>query len=249
MNERLVFWTSVWLAIGLVAVKAHYLNVVESPPGEGFDYIRSLAAISYGDVAFATVMWTCARALTGLAQNRGAAAAARIVAGVSALSVLYAAINVVLFTVFGGFLTASLIALVQNVRFLSAAAGARFGPRVIVGLALVPIAYLALVEVTLRVSRPMKTAWRYVVSGAVVAAWLFLGHRAYAAPWAGRQDRRIAENAHWTLITSCWRAVTRGIVSMDQEFPPDDLADFSAPATHATAGIVSAEPERGADCS
>ena len=85
MSERLVFWTSVWLAIGLVAVKAHYLNVLESSPGEGFDYVRSLAAISYGDVAFATAMWTCARALTGLARDRAAAAVARMVASVSAL--------------------------------------------------------------------------------------------------------------------------------------------------------------------
>ena len=58
LATRDLFWTTVWLAFVLVAVKASYLGV----PGALGQYLRSLAAISYVDVVFAAVIWTAGRA-------------------------------------------------------------------------------------------------------------------------------------------------------------------------------------------
>src|SRR6266849_465364 len=56
--SRDLFWTTVWLALALVAVKASYLGVPGAVTlGDGQDYLRSLAAISYVDVVFAAVIW------------------------------------------------------------------------------------------------------------------------------------------------------------------------------------------------
>ena len=57
MSTRRVFWAAVWLAIVLVAIKAYYLGIPAPLALTDFgNYLRSLAAISYGDVLFAAMV-------------------------------------------------------------------------------------------------------------------------------------------------------------------------------------------------
>jgi hypothetical protein len=95
-----LFWTTVWLAFALVVVKASYLGV---HPGALGHYLRSLAAISYVDVLFAAGVWAAGRAVLMLTGDRRPAT--RIVSlafvSFSALSCLYAAANVLVFSAFG----------------------------------------------------------------------------------------------------------------------------------------------------
>jgi arylsulfatase A-like enzyme len=229
MSERRIFWASVWLAFALVAVKAYYLRVMAPAPGQGIDFIWSLAAVSYRDAVFAAAWWVVARAVTAPAAPRAAAIGSWMAAGGSLLLAAYAAVNVRLFDVFGGFVTASIANLLRSVRFLSGAAAARLDFFFLVALAGAGLAYLPLVELSARFNRPGGRMWRHVAAGTVAAAWIAAGHHAYAVPWAGRQDRRVAENAHWTLIESCWRAVRHGLVGLDERFPVTDLTDFEPP--------------------
>ena len=61
--------------------------------------------------------------------------------------------SVIFFGVFGGFLTYPLLALVGNLRMLSSSVAAKLTPRVILALVGLPLAYVALVEATVRVVR------------------------------------------------------------------------------------------------
>jgi arylsulfatase A-like enzyme len=71
---------------------------------------------------------------------------------------------------------------------------------------------------------------RRLVSLALLLAWVVAGQYTYAREWTTRQDRRIAENAHWVLASSVIRtAVSDETVSLGDEFVEGDLGDFAPP--------------------
>jgi arylsulfatase A-like enzyme len=226
---RRVFWAGVWLAIFLVAVKAYYLGVPALLAlSYRFDYLRSLAAISYIDVLFAAVAWASARlALALVGGNKiGAAFVSSVFIAFAALSSVYAVANIIVFGVFGGFLTYPLLALIGSVRMLSSSVAAHLTPRVVLALVALPATYLTLVETTVRAVPALSPAWR-PRDGALFASlgvWVILGQYAFSTTWATRQDRKIAENPHWVLLSSWWQA--GGPVRMADRFPPEDLRDF-----------------------
>jgi arylsulfatase A-like enzyme len=232
---RRVFWAAVWLAAVLVVVKAYYLGVsVALALTDGGNYLRSLAAISYVDVLFAAVLWAVGRAILGLAGQRRLASRVVSIAFVAfaVFSVFYAVANVILFGVFGGFLTYPLFALVGNVRMLSSSVAAHLTPRVVLTLVGLPLTYAALVETTVRLLRPRSGVWprRHGIAFVPLGAWLILGLYGFSTQWATRQDRRIAENPHWILISSWWQVVSgNGTVRLADHFPADDLKDFEPP--------------------
>ena len=151
---RRLFWAGIWLALVLVAIKARYLGV---PSVGAFDaagdYLRSLASISYVDVLFATAIWLVAR--LALALVGGRRLATRVITVVflalAALSCTYALASVVVFGVFGGFLTYPMLALIGDVQMLSSSAATYLTRGVVVGLVALPLAYVALVLATVRV--------------------------------------------------------------------------------------------------
>jgi phosphoglycerol transferase MdoB-like AlkP superfamily enzyme len=229
LATRDLFWTTVWLAFALVAVKASYLGVAPGGPGH---YLRSLAAISYVDVLFAAFVWIAGRVALILTGDRRLAT--RVVSlafvWVSALCCLYAAANVLVFGVFGGFLTYPLLALVGNVRMLRSSVAALLTRRAVAGLVCFPLAYVVLVRTMVRRMPHGKGPWwlRHEVALALLlGVWVIFGQQAFATEWASRQDRQIAENPHWVLISSWWQVVSGGgTVRMADSFAAADLTDF-----------------------
>jgi phosphoglycerol transferase MdoB-like AlkP superfamily enzyme len=217
--------------LALVVVKASYLGV---PPGALGHYLRSLAAISYVDVLFAAGVWAAGRAVLMLTGDRRPAT--RIVSlafvSFSALSCLYAAANVLVFSAFGGFLTYSLLALVGDVRMLRSSAVALLTSRVVAGLVCLPLIYVVIVQTMVRMVRRMpagKGPWwvRHEVALALLGAWAIFGQQTFTTEWTTRQDRQIAENPPWVLISSWWQAVSgEGTVRMADSFAAADLTDF-----------------------
>lgn len=231
VSVRRVFWGAVWLSVVLVAIKAAYLGV---PPLDPFadvaDYLRSLASISYADVLFAAVVWLLARTLLATARSRPLAAhlVTALFLAFAAFSCVYAAASVVVFGVFGGFLTYPMLALIGDVRMLSSSAAEYLTPRVVTALIALPLIYVALALGTVRVLPPGKAGWRLGVVAASLGVWLAFGHFAYAADWTTRQNRKIAGNAHWVFASTWWQVVSGGgVVRMADRFPPGDLADFA----------------------
>jgi arylsulfatase A-like enzyme len=228
---RRLFWTAVWLAVVSIAVKAYYLGVPAAITlTDGQDYLRSLAAISYVDALFAAIVWACGRALLTLTANRRWAAAVTVTfTSFAALSCLYAVANVVVFGVLGGFLTYPLLALASNVRMLSSSVTAEVTPRVILALVALPLGYVALVEATIRLIPPRSPSLRFRggLACASLGVWLILGQYAFSTGWETRQDRQIANNPPWVLVSSWWQAVSgEGTVRMTDRFPASDLSDF-----------------------
>src|SRR5262245_57272626 len=110
-NRRLAA-AAVWLAVCFVAVKAYYLGAPKIGVVEWRDYLGNLAATSYGDVLFAVWFWAAARtALAAARRPRVRAAVSKIVAAIAAFCTLYAVANIVVFGIFGGFVSYPLLSL------------------------------------------------------------------------------------------------------------------------------------------
>src|SRR5262245_7848783 len=110
---------AVLLACTLVAVKAYYLGPPAAWSSAG-QYARALTATSSLDVVFALVLW--AAGVTAVLATWRAPRLRRVVLAAflttAALAALYAVASVVMFGIFGGFLTYSLLTLVGDVRML-----------------------------------------------------------------------------------------------------------------------------------
>jgi phosphoglycerol transferase MdoB-like AlkP superfamily enzyme len=200
--------------------------------GDTEEYLRSLSAISYVDVLFVTVVWIAARGALALLGARRRAAHAITVAffALAAFSCIYALGSVLVFGVFGGFLTYPLLALIGDVRMLSSSATAYLTRGVVAGLVALPLAYIALVLATVRVVPPRDGSWRPRdgVAVASLGLWLAFGHHAFFTEWTTRQNRQIADNPQWVLVSSWWEVISgKNTVRMTDRFPPDDLADFA----------------------
>jgi lipoteichoic acid synthase len=254
---RSIFWAAVWLASVLIAVKAYYLTRPGAIPWvEAEDRsVRLLAAISYADVLFAAGLWLCARAALLLAGDRRLLA--RLIAvtfvAFAALACLYAVANVIFYGVLGGFFTYQLLALVGDVGMLRSSVSASLTPRIVLGLVCLPLAYAALVWITVagvRRWRGAGQAGHRWVAFACLCIWVTFGRYAYTADWATRQERGIAENPHWLLMSSWWHAVSGGwAVSMTEPFAAADLADFEPIGrrlpVHPAVVLTRSSPSRG----
>jgi arylsulfatase A-like enzyme len=231
---RRVFWAAVWLAALLVGTKAYYLGL-PATFSDSSAYLRSLTAISYGDVMFTAVVWALARAaLTLLGQRYGVGRMLPLVAALSVafagFAAIYSMASVVFFGIFGGFLTYPMLSLVGDVRMLSSSVSAHLTGPVVFTLAAVPLAYAALVECSVRLGGAVPDRGRHaghIITFAVLSAWLMGGQSGYHSTWATKQDRRIAENPEWVLVSSWWEVmVGDGTVRLNDQFPASDLADF-----------------------
>lgn len=242
---------AVLLALTLIAVKVYYLGSPADWPA--WDrYLRAVPATSFLDVLFVLALWLVA--LTALALCRHRPRLAQVVGALflasAAAAALYAVASVVMFQIFGGFLTYHLLALVGDLQMLRSSVATYLTPEVAAGLVLLPLAYVVLVMMWNRLrplTRPVHVR-RLLATAALMVAWLGTGQWAYTRDWATRQDRRIAENAHWVLASSAVRAVTRDdIVRLADGFGESDLRDFEppAPASPAVTRAVRFVPNAG----
>ena len=151
---------TVLLACTLVAVKAYYLGPPAAWASAG-RYARALTATSSLDVVFAVVLWAAGVAAV-LATWRAPRLRRVVVAAfltAAACAALYAVASVVMFGIFGGFLTYSLLTLVGDVRMLRSSVALHLTPGVVAGLVLLPTAYVAAVLASRRLSLPRVPAF------------------------------------------------------------------------------------------
>ena len=252
---RRVFWAAVWLAIVLVAIKAYYLGIPATLALTDFgNYFRSLAAISYVDVLFAAICWAAARAILALAVDRRRTS--------SAVSIVFVAIRGVRRGLRGG--ERHLLRHLRRISHLPAARARRQPADVeLVGrrarhAACHPGARRAAARLrrsrrsTVRLVRPQGPVSRSPrIAFVPLGVWLILGIYGFSAAWTTRQDRRIAENPHWVLISSWWQVVSGdGTVRLTDQFPAADLTDFDpigprppSPGIHCPAGLPRPRPK------
>src|SRR5262245_14127608 len=229
--DRRLFCGVVWLAVILVATKAYYLGL-PAPHGfaDGIEYVRSLAAISYTDLWFAVGFWALARLIMALLIRWPASVkfSSWVFLSLSAFFCLYAVANVVIFGIFGGFLTYPLLALVGDVRMVRSSVDAHLTLPVLSGLIGVPLFYGTLVSLTTRWNQSGSRLRKPQAAAAVVlVVWTLVGYGMWEQTWRTRPDRRVAANSEWVFLASCWQALGRsGTVRMPEQFSAEDLTDF-----------------------
>jgi lipoteichoic acid synthase len=232
---RTLFWAALWLAIVLVCLKAYYLSAgsrLSVGDGlHGLHYLRALAAISYLDVLFVGAAWTCVGAVLWAAGRWRVASRAVSFGFVcfSAFACVYGAASIVLFGVLGFFLTYPLLELVGNLGMLRSSITPYVTLPVAVAFVSVPAIYVAVVSASARwvPSERGPRRRRSWLALAVMGAWVVFGHFAFAADFATRQDRQIAGNAHWVMLSSWLETLGRNqTVRLSDRFDAADLADF-----------------------
>src|SRR5262249_2734070 len=162
------------------------------------------------------------------------------VTAVSAFFCLYAVANVVIFGVFGGFLTYPLLALVGDVRMVRSSVGAHLTVPVASGLIGVPLAYGILLWGSDRWSRArFQPRMLQIAISIVLVVWTLIGYGMWEQTWRTRPDRRVAANSEWVFLASCWQALGRaGTVRMPDQFSADDLTDFDPIGTNQMLPVV-----------
>ena len=232
-STRRVFWAAVWLAIVLVAIKAYYLGI---PAGARAHRRRKLLLDRSPPSPTAT---SCSPPSAGQARGDPRDCRSRQANGVGDLDAVRRVRRL------RGGLRDCERHLLRNLRRLShlSAARARRQP-----------ANAELVGRRERDTRASSWRWsgcrslrragrtvRAVRAARAAGDSATSGSRSFrsvgladsractASPpaWTTRQDRRIAENPHWVLISSWWQVVTGdGTVRLTDQFPAADLADF-----------------------
>jgi hypothetical protein len=156
-------------------------------------YVRAVLATTSLDIVFVMVLWLTA--LTALAvcgpRPRLRRTVVALFLGTAALSALYAVANVIMFGIFGGFLTYHLLTAVGDLRMVRSSVALHLTPAVAAGLVLLPATYLAvlLVPHRLRTVSRFPSARMMAVSACLLAAWAGAGQHAYEREWTTRQDR------------------------------------------------------------
>jgi arylsulfatase A-like enzyme len=231
-HRRRLFWAAVWLAAALIAIKGYYLGGPVAPtPRALWDYLCDLAAVSFVDILFASLLWVVGTVALRLARRRPLVEHGIVagVVGVAALSCLYAMASVFFFRIFGGFLTYPLLALVGDVHMLRSSVAAQVSRGTVLALVGVPLGYLVLVVTTLRLVPANRAAsWRLRATAAtMLLIWIAGGEAWYAREWTTRRDRQVAANPQWVFVSSWWQTIAgEGAVRMAGSYSESDLADF-----------------------
>ena len=192
---------------------------------------------------FAAICWAAARAILALAGRPGASnrvGVSVVFIVFAAFAAIYAVASVIFFGIFGGFLTYPLLALVGNLRMLSSSVAAQSDAARHPG-ARRAAARLRRSGRSHRPPRAAGTMARRRIAFVPLGVWLILGVYGFSAAWTTRQDRRIAENPHWVLVSSWWQVVSGdGTVRLTDQFSAADLSDFDpiGPRPPSPASIV-----------
>jgi arylsulfatase A-like enzyme len=192
--------------------------------------VQAIAAISYLDVLFAAALSSCGYAAVSLARGRPllARALSMLFVAIAAVCCLYAVAGVIVFGALGGFVTYPLLALIGDVRMVRSSVAAHLTGGAAAGLFGVPLLYASGVVLAVRMTPARRFTLKHRVAAcALLLGWSVFGNRVFTQAWASRADRRIAENAHWVLLSSWWETMSgNGGVRMTERFLTDDLADF-----------------------
>ncbi|MBI3469049.1 MAG: sulfatase-like hydrolase/transferase [Planctomycetes bacterium] len=226
------FWFAFWLAVGLVGTKAVHIGA----PDFSFDgiiaFFRDLMVTTNADILFA-----CGVGVVGQVALVGTLRWPRVRRVVWGLLILYsvvclifAVVSVQVFAYLQSPLTYPLIYLAGDVKNMRSSVGDFVSGTLVMAIVAVPVAYLGIAWATHRFIQPRRTTAFRLGQGLgvlVLGLYVMIGRITYAGPWSDRNDRRIAENPHWTLITSTLAELMGGsTVRLEMEFPPEDVLDF-----------------------
>jgi arylsulfatase A-like enzyme len=216
-----------WVHVGLPTSSAR---------GDLFRWLVDLLVASHADLVWAMAAgWLGFLALAlvrrGRARPRTSAAVWYGWVGLCVACVVYVVVSVRVFGFLRTPLTYSLLYLAHDARSMRSSVGAFVTPGFVTALAVAPLLYVALALLSDRYLRVKPRSLRVasVLLTALVLYQGYFGEKVLNLYWHWRPDHRIAENPHWALLSSLITELRGGPapVRLDQEYPREDLADFS----------------------
>lgn len=227
------FWFAFWLGVVLLGTKAVHLGMPEFSWDGLREYLEDLAVVSNADLVYALIVGVLAQC--AVCYSARSAHTQRFVWAVLILfcmvSVIYAVVSVQVFSYLRSPLTYPLIYLAGDVKNMRSSVTAFASGSLVTALLAIPLGYLVVACASHRLVQPKRTrAFRFnqALCLALLAGFVLYGRLCYGSGWRDRNDRRIIENPHWTLLTSCVRELlgNGSIVQLDESFPPEHLEDF-----------------------
>lgn len=227
------FWFAFWLGALLAGAKAVHLGVPELSLDGLRWFFHDLAIITNADLVFAflvglvsQVALSCTTRLTRTQQFVWGTLLTFCL-----VCVVYAVVSVQIFSYLRSPLTYPLIYLAGDVKNMRSSVAAFASGPLVTSLIVLPLLYGAVVWVTHNFIQPKRTrAFRLgqLLFFGLLTGFVLYGRLSYAAAWRDRNDRRIIENPHWTLVTSCVSELlgTGSVVHLKEEFDPEYLDDF-----------------------
>ncbi|HTL29963.1 MAG TPA: sulfatase-like hydrolase/transferase, partial [Tepidisphaeraceae bacterium] len=230
-----VFWPCFWLAVMLCATKAMHPG---DPSAEGelaskewlFDYLIFIHA----DLIFVLVIGVIWQILLALFARRAKLAQVVWRAGLIVFvgCALYAVISVPVFENLGTPLTYPLLHVAGNVGNMRSSLAAYMTFKLVAAIVVVPIGFALLVWCCNRVVPMRRALIRRSVIALCTAAIVTNGiyaHREYEV-WSSRDDRAIADNPHWVLLsTTCKEFVQSDVATLHEDYPPEFAREFAPP--------------------
>ncbi|MBI2834930.1 MAG: sulfatase [Acidobacteria bacterium] len=229
------FWPALWLAVALVLMKASYLLNAPRMSLRPFGaYLSALAAISYQDVVLALTVgllhWIVLR--TAGSRQQVARVVHGTFVGCYVFAATYGIVNLVIFRFFQKPLSYPLLYLAGDARNVRSSVMAFVTPPLALAIAGTACLYLVFASTSARLARAHARPARGIQVSLLVLGmiWTVAGRSTLRGErWRDREDKRVAENAHWTFLASCLNEIAgTPAVVLSQSFPPEDLRDFSS---------------------
>jgi len=227
------FHLAFWMALILAACKIVHFHPPASLTWAQIQWYFSSVTVSiHQDILYALVIGLLGQAALSLTRRRPRLQTALwlAIAFLCLISAFYAVISVQVFWFLRMPLTYPLIYLAGDVKNMQSSVGAFMTPLVAASLIGVPLLYLVLIWFTRRLSFPRMPRVRLLQLASILILLLYasLAHRTAVVNWrVNRDDRRIAENPHYTLLASTITELLGGrSPHLKETFPPDDVNDF-----------------------
>jgi arylsulfatase A-like enzyme len=221
------------MAVVMFLAKASHWSLPEPTAKRLSEYAADLAVSAHEDVLFCVGVGLLGQLALSLLRPRPAAsfAAYSLYAGFCFVSVVYALASVQIFAYLRSPLTYALLYLADDMDTMSSSIGQFLSGPFAAALLLGPLLWAAAVRLCERrfplPRAPIARGAQAIALGALLSL-VQIADEVEKGPWRDRDDRRIAQNPHWTLAAS----YAREMLSPDPSggfhltFPPEHLKEF-----------------------
>jgi arylsulfatase A-like enzyme len=232
-RARSAFWPTFWMAVIMFLAKASHWSLPDSTEKRLHEYVRDLAVSAHADLLFCVAVGLLAELLLWMARRRPTLSflAYSAYAVFCFVCVLYTLASVQIFAYLRSPLTYALLYLANDMDTMSSSIGQFLSGPFAAAMILGPILWILAVRFCERrfplPRTPLARGLQAIAIGALLCV-IQIADETENGRWRDRDDRRIAQNPHWTLVSS----YAKEMVSPDHSggfvlsFPPEYLKEF-----------------------
>jgi arylsulfatase A-like enzyme len=221
------------MAVVMFLAKASHWTLPELTEKRLHEYVRDLAVSAHEDLLFCIVVGLLGQLALWLLRRRPQASflVYSAYAGFCFVCVLYALASVQIFAYLRSPLTYALLYLADDMDTMSSSIGQFLSGRFALAILLGPVLWVLAVRLCERrlplPRTPFALGGQAIALGALLCV-IQIADETEKGPWRDRDDRRIAQNPHWTLVSSYAAEKLRPDHSggFELKFPIDHLKEF-----------------------